>query len=39
MFEETFPTVFFESVEVEAIEPLGFLRGALIDAERWLEGR
>jgi hypothetical protein len=39
MFEETFPTVFFESVEVEGIEPLGFLRGALIDAERWLEGR
>lgn len=39
MFESTFPTVFFKTVEVEGIEPLGFLRGAMLDAERWLEGQ
>jgi len=39
MFESTFPTVFFQSVEVEGIDALGFLRGAMADTERWLEGR
>jgi hypothetical protein len=39
MFESTFPTVFFQSVKVEGIDALSFLRGAMADTERWLKGR
>lgn len=39
MFEETFPTVFFKSVEVEGIDRIDFVKQGLRDAEDWLEGR
>lgn len=38
MFESTFPTVFFPSVEVEGIDPIRFVGGALDDVAAWWEG-
>ncbi|MBX0325805.1 hypothetical protein EGH21_22565 [Halomicroarcula sp. F13] len=39
MFESTFPTVFFKSVEVEGIDRIDFVKQGLEDARDWLEGR
>jgi len=39
MFEETFPTVFFKSVEVEGIDRMDFVKGGIEDARDWWEGR
>jgi len=39
MFESTFPTVFFKSVEVDGIERLDYVKEGLTDARDWWEGR
>lgn len=39
MFESTFPTVFFKSVEVEGIDRMDFVKGGIEDARDWWEGR
>lgn len=39
MFEETFPTVFFKSVEVDGIPALRFFEAGQQEAERYLEGQ
>lgn len=39
MFEATFPTVFFKSVEVEGIDRMDYVKGGIEDARDWLEGR
>ena len=39
MFESTFPTVFFPSVEVEGLPALKYAERGLSEAADWLEGR
>lgn len=39
MFESTFPTVFFKSVEVEGLPALKYVERGLGEAADWLEGQ